>query len=96
MKKKQTGRSQNHVPQAVARRISDKCSRNEVVVVVPRNGKASRVFGMDTYQKMKEQPGKHKPWQGRRRSQSIPDPLGAIDGKVRLPLTRQNFYEQEG
>ena len=96
MKKKQIGRSQNHVPQAVARRISDKCSRNEVVVVVPRNGKASRVFGMDTYQKMKEQPGKHKPWQARRRSQSIPDPLGAIDGKVRLPLTRQNFYEQEG
>jgi len=96
MKKKQIGRSQNHVPQAVARRISDKCSRNEVAVVVPRNGKASRVFGMDTYQKMKEQPGKHKPWQARRRSQSIPDPLGAIDGKVRLPLTRQNFYEQEG
>ena len=96
MKKKHVARSQIHMPQAVARRISDKCSRNEVAVVVPRNGKASRVFGMDAYQKMKEQPAKHKPWEGRRRSQSTPDPLGAIDGKIRLPLTRQNFYEQEG
>ena len=96
MGKTHSARPATHMPRAVARRINEKCSRNQVAVVVPRNGRASRVFGLDAYQKMKEQPGKHKPWEQRRKGRSTPDPLGAIDGKVHLPVTRQNIYEQEG
>jgi hypothetical protein len=77
----------------VARRISERCARNEVVVVVPRNGKASRVFALEAYQKMMEQPRKHKPWENRRNAKGTPDPLGAVDGNVNGPISRENIYE---
>jgi hypothetical protein len=93
MSRRKTVKKAAGITRKVAGRITQRCARNEVVVVVPRNGKASRVFGLRSYQKMMAQPAKHKPWEKRKSAEAAPDPLGAVDGNVHLPISRQNIYE---
>lgn len=84
----------HHMPRAVSRRIMERCARNEVVVVVPRRGKPGKVYSLENYQKMQEQPRKHQPWKHRRGKAATVDPLGAVEmGRILLPLTRENMYE---
>ena len=82
-----------HMPRTVARRIAQASARDEVVVVVPRKGKPSRVFRLEKYLKMKDLPRKVRPWEARGAKASPPDPLGAIDGRVLIPPRRENMYE---
>ncbi len=84
---------QTPMPGGVARRIAERSARNEVVVVVPRRGKPARVYVLEKYLKMKEQPKKHKPWSYRKDRPNPPDPLGAVNGSILMPLTRENIYQ---
>ncbi len=84
---------QGRMPREVARRIVARSARNEVAVVVPRRGKPARVFGLDKYVKMMEQPRKHKPWSYRKGQTAFPEPLGAVEGNVLVPLSRERIYE---
>jgi hypothetical protein len=82
------------IPGSAAKRIMRRCAMNEPFVVVPRNGAPSRCFALEKYQKMREHPLGHKPWEHRKkRASAAPDPLGAIKGKVRSPLRRADIYE---
>jgi len=83
----------SQMPHEVARRIVKRSAGDEVVVVVPRNGRPARVFGYDEYTKMKGQPQKHKPWLRRKTKSSLPDPLGAVKGRVSRALDRGEIYE---
>lgn len=84
---------QRHMPRDVARRIIERSASNQVAVVIPRNGKPARVYALDKYLKMKEQPSKHKPWSYRKPRPSLTEPLGSIDGRVLRPLGRGEIYE---
>ncbi len=84
---------QTPMPRGVARRIAERSARNQVVVVVPRGGKPSRVYVLEKYLKMKEQPKKHKPWSYRKDRPTPPEPLGAVNGSILVPLTRENIYQ---
>ncbi len=81
------------MPRDVAKRIVTRCARNEIVVVVPRRGKPSRVFAFDTYRRMQEQPKTVKPWAYRKSSRPLREPLGGVDGTVLAPLKRENIYD---
>jgi hypothetical protein len=84
-----------HVPKNVAKRILERCARDEPLVIVPRNGAPSRCYGLEEYQRMREHPLKHKPWKSRKASRaSTPDPLGAVQGKVRSLLRREDIYDE--
>jgi hypothetical protein len=75
----------------VARSVEERCARNEVAVVVPREGQPSRVYGLEEYLRMQEVPRKNKPWEHRkskRRKSVIP----SVPGKILIPLTRENLY----
>lgn len=80
----------------VAKRIVERCAHEkEPVVVVPRAGKPSRVFGLSAYLKMQEHPTKVQPWKHRKdRKKKQADPLGAVDmGEIFLPPAREHIYE---
>jgi len=81
------------MPRDVARRIVARSARNQVAVVVPRRGRPARVFGLDKYVKMMEQPRKHKPWSYRKGRPNSAEPLGAVEGSVLMPLSRERIYE---
>jgi hypothetical protein len=85
-----------HMPRSIAKRILDRGARGEnAVVVVMRDGKPSRVFGLEEYLKMKELPRTVKPWEHRQDLAQPPDPLGAMDlGLLVSPLTREHMYEE--
>ncbi len=85
-------KSQGRMPHGVAQRIVERSANNEVAVVIPRKGKPARVYSLEKYLKMKEQPMKHKPWSYRRTRPAPPDPLGAVEGSVLVPLTRETIY----
>lgn len=81
-------------PLAVSRRIMKRAAQGEeAVVVVLRDGRPTRVFGIAQYLKMMDLPPKVKPWQ-HRTVRGSPDPLGAIDAGVVAPLTRERLYEE--
>lgn len=81
-----------HMPRTVQRRIVEKSAKGKVAVVVPRNGKPSRVYEYEKYLKMKEQPKKHKPWSYRKRVSAKVDPLGAVEGSVHSTMGREDIY----
>jgi hypothetical protein len=85
-----------HLPRGVSKKLVERAARGEKVsVVVNRNGKPSRVFGLDEYLKMKKLPHQVKPWEHRKGQASVPDPLGAVDmGPLLSPLTREAMYEE--
>lgn len=80
---------------AVAEKIRARCARDEVVVVVPRRGEASRVFALEKYLKVREAAKRLKP-HTHRRKRVAPDPLGAVDGKVLRSLRREELYDDAG
>ena len=82
-----------HMPRGVQRRIIERSAHNQVVVVVSHKGKPTRVFELDRYLKMREQPRKHKPWLSRKPRTDSPEPLGAIEGNVLGSLRREKIYE---
>ncbi len=83
------------MPRDIARRIMRRARKGgPLVVTVDRNGKPSRVYGYERYQKMKSLPASVKPWEHRKSAQPTPDPLGAIRGMVRKPLTRSEIYSE--
>jgi len=82
-----------HLPWNVARRIVERSAHNRIAVVVPRHGKPARVFDLEKYLKMMEQPKKHKPWSHRRARANPPEPLGAVEGSVLGSLSREKIYE---
>lgn len=87
------GKATAQMPRDVARRILKRSALNQVIVVVPRQGKPSRVFDLEKYRKMQELPKAVQPWSKRKGKKSGPDPLGAVDGRVLLPLTRDQMYD---
>jgi hypothetical protein len=83
-----------HMPPGVSKRILQRCAANEPIVVVPRNGTPSRCFGLEEYHRMQRHPLKHKPWERRAAGRAVtPDPLGAVKGKVRSLMRREDIYE---
>lgn len=80
------------MPRSVSRRILSLCEKGEVVVVVPRKNKPSRVFMYEKYQVMKRLPGKVRPWEGRAAARKEPDPLAAVEGSVKSPMDRRSIY----
>ena len=88
----------SHMSNRVRERILRRCANNETVVVVARDGKPARVFSLERFLKMKEQPRKHKPWTFRKSNKEVPDPLGVralnINGRILGPLTRRHMYEE--
>lgn len=87
----------NSMPNRVQQRILKRCANNETVVVVARDGKPARVFNLERFLKMREQPRKHKPWTHRTKTEA-PDPLGVralnVRGRILGPLTRAHMYEE--
>jgi hypothetical protein len=81
------------MPTNVSKKIVERAARGEVAVVVPRGGKPSRVFGIEEYLKMRNLPRKVKPWTHRKREEIVPDPLGAVEGTVLMPVVRANIYD---
>ncbi len=80
------------IPGEVEKRILKRCSEGKPVVVVPRNGKPSRVFSLESYLKAAETAARVKPWA--RRKQAAPeDPLGAVSGRVVSSVRRAEIYE---
>lgn len=79
-------------PRAVQKRILKRCSEGQPVVVVPRNGKPSRVFSLESYLKAVETASQVKPWTRRQRKATV-DPLGAVPGRVVSSLRREQMYE---
>jgi hypothetical protein len=77
----------------VARRIDQLGEKGvRAAVVVYRDKRASRVFRLEKYAKMKELPKKHKPWTARNSGKTA-DPLGAVEGRVLEPVRRERMYE---
>ena len=85
-----------NMPHNVARKIRERAALNEPFVVVSKNGKPSRTYGLEEYLRMQKHPLRHKPWNSRAAANSaaITDPLGAIPGKPRRSLSRQDIYEE--
>ena len=83
----------------VADSVETRCARNEVAVVVAALGKPSRVYGLEQYLKMCDLPRQVKPWEHRKsrakKSRTVPDPLGAVEGTVLGPLSRDFIYEED-
>ena len=79
-------------PRAVQRRILKRCSEGKRVVVVPKNGKPSRVFDLESYLKTVSTANKVKPWL-HRKQKTAADPLGAVAGRVVSSLRREEMYE---
>lgn len=84
-----------NMPHSVARKIRERAATNEPFVVVPKNGKPSRTYGIEEYLRMQRHPLLHKPWNYRAvaTTEKTPDPLGAIRGKPARSLSRQDIYE---
>ena len=90
--KKQTNRQ---LPPKVLKRIVQRLERGEeIVVLIAHPGKPMRVFGRIEYQNMCDNPKKVRPWEHRNGAKEIPDPLGAVEGTVLGPVTRQTIYEE--
>ncbi len=85
-----------HIEHRVARKIRQRAAMNEPFVVVPKNGKPSRTYGLEQYLRMQKHPLRHKPWNYRAAANAAdtPDPLGAIPGKPLRSLSRQDIYEE--
>jgi hypothetical protein len=84
-----------HISHGVARRIRERAAKNEPFVVVPKNGKVSRTFGLKEFQRMQKQPLRHKPWNSRAAAKRAnPDPLQAVEGKPIHSLSREHIYEE--
>ena len=83
----------NHMPRNVSKKILERAARGEVIVVVPKGGKPSRIFGIEEYLKMRNLPRKVKPWTHRKSEDILPDPLGAVEGTVLMPVVRENIYD---
>jgi len=82
------------MPRSVARRILKRGAEGEKAVVVTfKAGKPSRVFRYREYENSVALAKQVKPWQHRKPRAPAPDPLGAVDGTVLLPITRENIYE---
>jgi hypothetical protein len=83
------------LPRSVTRRILARAARGEEAVVLTfRKGIPSRVFGLEEYLKMRELPRQVKPWQHRKAEAAVPDPLGAVEGTLIMPVTRENIYDE--
>jgi hypothetical protein len=83
------------LPPSLARKIMERAAAGErAMVVVARAGKPSTVHGLEEYLAKRKRARETRPWTFRKRAAAVPDPLGAIDGTVLLPITRQNIYEE--
>lgn len=79
---------------SVARRIMLRAKKGGPLVLTVSDGKPSRVYRYDEYQKMKQLPTDVKPWEHRKSKAGGPDPLGSVEGTVRRPLTRDEIYNE--
>lgn len=80
------------IPRRIENKILSRCGEGEPLVIIPRHGKPARVYGLAEYLKLKRLAARHKPWTKRRRAE-VPDPLGAIEGRVISPLGRKHIYD---
>jgi hypothetical protein len=81
------------IPRSVVHSLLQRGARGaQRVVVVFKDGVPSSVWGYEEYRERIELPKQVKPWEGKDKATS-PDPLGAVEGKVLAPLTRENMYE---
>ena len=80
------------IPRRVERKILIRCGEGRPLVIVPKDGKPARVFGLEEYLKLKGGPKKHKPWTRRSRAKR-PNPLGSVKGRVLGSLSRKRMYE---
>jgi hypothetical protein len=64
-----------------------------IVVTFNKDGKPSKVYGIENYQKMQGLPSLVQPWKKRKQRSIAPDPLGATEGKVNSTLSRNEIYE---
>lgn len=86
-------KGQASLPRAIAKRIMRRAARGErAAVVVNKSGKPSRVYNFDQYLKRRERTKQVKPWE-HRKNRRPPDPLGAVEGTVLTPITREYMYE---
>lgn len=91
-----TQHSIGRMPRSVAKRIADRIAKNdEPVVVTSRQGKPSRVYGLEEYQKMVNLPNQVKPWEHRKQKKGAPDPLGAVDAEPPTGLSRRDLYDED-
>jgi hypothetical protein len=89
-------KSEAHMPRSVGKRIAKRIAKNnEPVVVTSRDGKPSRVFGLDEYKKMVDLPNKVKPWEHRKQKAAAPDPLKAVDAEAPVGLSRKDLYDRD-
>jgi hypothetical protein len=89
-------KSEAHMPRNVGKRIAKRIAKNnEPVVVTSRDGKPSRVFGLDEYKKMVELPNRVKPWEHRKQNAAAPDPLRAVDADPPGDLSRKDLYDHD-
>lgn len=84
--------SEVRFPRRIAQRILERSARGKRVVVVPRNGKPSRVFDLETYLARQQKTRQMKPWKHRGKKEPL-DWLGTHDGRVLSSLRREEIYE---
>jgi len=86
-------KTNGHISNSVRRRLLERGARGDKrVVVVYKNGVPSSVWGYEEYQERVALTKRVKPWESKEKG-SPPGPLGAVDGTVLAPLTRENMYE---
>jgi hypothetical protein len=83
----------SHLSHAVRRNLLKRSAANEVAVVVPNKGKPSRVYSLESYQRVRDSALSGKPWAHRTTAKAAPDPLGAKPGQVKSALSRRDMYE---
>jgi hypothetical protein len=81
----------SHLSQSIRQRILRRCAKGKPFVVVPRGGRPSRLYGIDSYLKTVEKAKSVKPWT-HRKAQKNPDPLKAVRGRIVSPLRREDIY----
>ncbi len=80
------------IPKRVERRIIKRCEEGEVIVIIPRDGRAARVYGLQEYLTLKGGPRRHQPWTGRAKPKRV-NPLGSVKGRVLGSLSRKHIYD---
>jgi hypothetical protein len=91
--RKQTDHDQLSVN--LARKIMERAAAGErAMVVVTRGGKPSSVHNLEEYLAKRKRAPKARPWTFRKTAAAVPDPLGAVEGAVLLPIMRRNIYEE--
>lgn len=89
-----------HMAQNLRRRILRRAAKGAahgekaIVLTLKKDGSPSVVYGLEEYLRKSEIAKQIKPWKHRKKQDAVPDPLGAVDGKIIGSLSRSEIYDE--